>query len=69
VDHGDGYKAWYLNGMCLLELQPESQPFIFVEEFVDEEGKERIKVLTQGGVEIWPNLPGLKEFADNWEKK
>jgi hypothetical protein len=51
----------------LFRLPPESQPFLLLEEFVDEEGEERIKVLTQKGTEIWPNLPGLKELAENWE--
>jgi hypothetical protein len=54
-----------LNGACLFCLPLESQPFIFIEEFVDEEGKEKIKVLNQKGVEIWKNVPGLKELADN----
>jgi hypothetical protein len=63
----DGTKYWYLNGEFLFWLPPESQPFIFLEEFVDEDGKQQIKVLTQEGIEIWPNLPGIKELADNWE--
>jgi hypothetical protein len=67
IEYQYGAKGWYLNGKCLFWLPPESQPFIFLEEFVDEEGKEQIKVLTQQGIEIWPDLPGLKELADNWE--
>jgi hypothetical protein len=65
----DGYREWLLNGNRLFELLPESQPFILLEEFIDEEGKEKIKILNQKGVGIWPNLPGLRELADNWSKK
>ena len=64
-----GEKQWWQNGKFLFELPPESKPFVLLEEFIDEEGKEQIKVLTQKGIETWPNLPGLKELADNWEKK
>jgi hypothetical protein len=67
VERLDGEKQWYLNDEHLFRLPPESQPFLLLEEFVDEEGEERIKVLTQKGTEIWPNLPGLKELAENWE--
>ena len=69
LELASGYKVWYLFDRLLFELPPESQPFILIEEFMDEEGKEQIKVLTQDGIEIWSNLPGLKELADNWEKK
>jgi hypothetical protein len=69
VENFSGRKAWYLNGEFLFRLLPESQPFVFLEEFVDGEGEERIKVLTQDGIETWPDLPGLKELAENWEKK
>ena len=69
VEYFYGEKAWFLNGNFLFRLPPKSQPFVLLEEFVDEEGKEQIKVLTQGGVEMWESLPGLKEMADNWEKK
>jgi hypothetical protein len=65
----DGDKQWWLNDKPLFRLPPESQPFIILEEFMDEEGDMKIKVLTQGGIRIWPNLPGLKELAENWEKK
>ena len=68
-EYVSGDKHWYSNGKFLLMLPPESQPFVFIEEFMDEEGKEWIKVLTQEGTKIWPNLPGLKALADNWEKK
>jgi hypothetical protein len=69
VEWASGRKAWFLNGECLFWWSPESQPFILLEEFFDEEGKEQVKVLTQAGIETWPNLPGLMELADNWEKK
>ena len=68
-EYPNGVKHWYLNGKFLFVLPLKSQPFIFLEEFVNEEGKGQIKVLTQQGIEIWPNVPGLKELADNWEKK
>ena len=64
----DGYKEWWLNNEVLFALPPESQPFVLLEEFLDEEGKELIKVLTKKGIEIWPDLSGLKELAENWEK-
>jgi hypothetical protein len=67
VEDADGYKEWWLNGEFLFGLLPESQSFILLEEFVDEEGKKQIKVLTQNGTKIWKNFPGLKELADNWE--
>ena len=66
VEYPDGEKVWWMNDKPLFSLPPESQPFVFLEEFVDEEGKKQIKVLTQEGIKIWPNLPGLKELADNW---
>jgi hypothetical protein len=66
-EDAEGDKSWYLNDEHLFRLPPESQPFIFLEEFVDEEGKKQIKILNQEGIEIWPNLPGLKEYADNWQ--
>jgi hypothetical protein len=66
IEYVDGKKVWYLNDKRLFWLPPESQPFILIEEFVNEEGKEQIKVLTQQGIEIWPNVPGLKELAENW---
>jgi hypothetical protein len=65
-EFADGSKEWYLNGEFLFWLP---STFVFLEEFANEEGEKRIKVLTQQGIEIWPNLPGLKELADNWEKK
>ena len=68
IEYPNGFKVWYLNDVFLFGLPPESQPFILVEEVVNEEGKEQIKVLTQNGIETWPNLPGLKELADNWSK-
>ena len=68
-ESADGSKFWYLNGKFLLMLPPESQPFVFIEEFIDKEDGPQIKVLTQQGTEIWPNIVGLKELADNWEKK
>ena len=69
IEYPDGAKEWYLNGEPIFEIYTENHFFLFVEELIDEEGKRVIKVLTQEGVEIWPNLPGLKELADNWEKK
>jgi hypothetical protein len=69
VEYATGYKVWCLNGKLLFCLELESQPFILLEEFVDEKGKRKIKVLTQNGIEIWPVLPGLRELADNWKKK
>ena len=69
IERADGEKEWWINGRYIISLPSESQPFVFLEEFVDEEGKKQIKVLTQKGTEIWPNLPGLKECADNWEKE
>ena len=62
VEWADGYKAWYLDGKHLFALPQESQPFVFIEE--TEDGKQ-IKVLTPNGTELWPNLPGLKELAEN----
>lgn len=67
VEWPDGPKTWFLNGECLFWWSPESQSFLLLEEFIDDEGKEQIKVLTQEGIRIWPNLPGLKECADNWQ--
>jgi hypothetical protein len=67
IEWADGDKQWWLNDKLLFRLSRESQPFVFLEEFVDEEGKKQIKVLTQQGIEVWPNLPGLKELADNWK--
>jgi hypothetical protein len=64
-----GTKCWYFNGKHLFRLSHMSQPFILLEEFMDEEGKKQIKVLNQQGIKIWPNLPGLKELAENWEKE
>jgi hypothetical protein len=69
VEYVDGQKVWYLNDEFLFGLPRDAQPFILLEEFVDEKGKKQIKILNQKGVEVWPNLPGLKELADNWEKK
>jgi hypothetical protein len=63
----NGSKDWFLNGIYLFGLLSISQPFIIIEEFVDEEGKWQIKVLTQEAIEIWPAVSGLKELADNWE--
>jgi hypothetical protein len=67
IELADGHKEWWINGESWFGLPPESQPFVFLEEFINEEGKHQIKVLTQGGIRIWPNLPGLKELAENWE--
>ena len=67
VEYTDGDKWWYLNGKFLFRLLPKSQPFVFLEEFMNKEGEEQIKVLIQTGIETWPILPGLKELADNWE--
>jgi hypothetical protein len=64
----NGEKEWWLNYKCLFRLLLKSQPFIIIEEFVDEKGEGKIKVLNQEGVKIWPNLPRLKECADNWTK-
>jgi hypothetical protein len=69
VEFTDGDKVWYSNGHRLFSLLQKSQPFVLLEEFVDEEDKEQLKILTQKGIEIWPNLPGLKELADSWEMK
>jgi hypothetical protein len=66
VEYSNGLKEWHLNGKCLFWLPLKCQPFVLLEEFVDEEGKEQLKVLTQQGLEIWPNLPGLKQLAENW---
>ena len=66
-EFASGYKEWFLNGELLFELPPKSQPFVLLEEFLDEEGKEQLKILNQQGIEIWPNLPGLRELAENWE--
>ena len=82
-EYADGSKHWYLNGdyhredgptfedssglkqwRTNFDLNPESQPFILIEEIND--GRQ-IKVLSPIGIEIWPNLPGLKQLADNWE--
>jgi len=60
----DGEKVWYSDDEFLFVLSIERQPFIFIEEA--EDGKQ-IKVLTPDETEIWPNLPGLKELAENWE--
>jgi hypothetical protein len=68
-EYANGTKDWWLNYELLFRLPSKSQPFVLLEEFVDEKGNERIKVLTQEGIEIWKVLPGLKELADNWEKK
>ncbi len=68
VEWPNGAKDWWLNDGCLFWLPQESNPFIFLEEFIDEEREESIKVLTQEGIEIWKNVPGLKELADNWER-
>ena len=65
IEYIDSSKAWYLNGRFLFSLPPESQPFILIEEFVDERGEGRIKVLTQTGIEMLPNLPGLKALANS----
>jgi hypothetical protein len=65
VEYPNGEKRWYLNGERLFFLIRGSYPFIFLEEFVDEKGKKQIKILNQKGTKIWPNLPGLKELADN----
>jgi hypothetical protein len=62
VEWANGSKDWFLNGVCLFGLPRESQPFIVIEELGS---SNEIKVLTQGGIEIWPNLPGLKELAEN----
>ena len=67
TETANGSKEWFLNGKYLFSLPSESQPFILIEEFMDEESKGQIKVLTQQGIEIWPFLPGLKELAENWE--
>jgi hypothetical protein len=67
IERADGGKLWYLNDEFLFWLPRESQPFVLLEEFIDEKGNERIKVLTQEGTKIWPILPGLRELADNWE--
>ena len=67
IEYVYGEKAWFLNGEFLFWLSRESQPFVLLEEFVGKDGKGQIKVLTQRGIETWPNLPGLKELADNWE--
>ena len=64
IEDPDGSKEWWLNDEFLFQLPPESQPFVFIEE--TEDGTE-IKVLTPKGTEFWPNLPGLKELAENWE--
>ena len=69
IEYKNGAKEWCLNNRFLFELPPKSQPFILLEEFIDEEWKKKIKVLTQKGIETWPDLSGLKELADNWEKK
>jgi hypothetical protein len=69
IEYQYGAKGWYLNGKCLFWLLSISQPFVLLEEFVDEEGEGQIKVLAQAGIETWKTLPGLKELADNWEKK
>ena len=63
VEYSSGRKVWYLNDKCLFRLPPESQPFIFIEEIAVKKGKGQIKVLTQQGIEIWPNLPGLKSIG------
>ena len=65
VELADGRKSWYLNGKYLFELEPESQPFVFIEETED---KQQIKVLTPKGTEFWKNVPGLKELAENYQK-
>jgi hypothetical protein len=69
IEDVDGSKGWYLNGIHLFWLPPESQPFILIEEFIDEEGKKQIKVLNQEAIKTWPNLSGLKELAVNWEEE
>ncbi len=67
IEYADGSKYWYLNGDSLFRLPHDAQPFVLLEELVDEEGKKRLKILNQKGIEIWPDLPGLRELADNWE--
>jgi hypothetical protein len=69
VEYPNRLKQWWSNGKRLFSLPSESQPFVLLEEFIDEEGNGRIKVLIQKGIEIWKNVPGLKELADNWEKE
>jgi hypothetical protein len=67
AEYPNGSKEWWLDNRCLFTLpKEESRQFILIEEL--EKGKQ-IKVLTQKGIEVWPNLPGLKELADNWENK
>ena len=61
-----GYKAWYLNGEHLGGLPPQWKSFSFVREL---ENGTKIEIIIAGDVKIWPNLPGLKELADNWEIK
>jgi hypothetical protein len=63
VEWASGDKAWFLNGEKVFYLQ-QNFPFLLIEKLEEEK---QIKVLTKQGIEIWPNLPGLKELADNWE--
>ena len=65
VEFAGGEKEWWVNDEFLFQMPSESQPFVFIEEAED---KLQIKVLTPNDSEIWPNLPGLKELAENWEK-
>jgi hypothetical protein len=69
VEYPNRLKQWWSNGKRLFSLPSEFQPFVLLEEFIDEEGNGRIKVLIQKGIEMWPNVPGLKELAENWEKE
>jgi hypothetical protein len=66
-EDAEGNKSWYMNGKCLYTtLAGASLPFLLLEEF--EDGK-HIKVLTEFGIQIWKNIPGLKELAENWEEE
>ena len=62
IEYVDGSKQWKVD----FTLPSNSLPFIFIEEIDD--GRQ-IKVLTPTGLDIWPNLPGLKQLADNWNRK
>ncbi len=67
IETADGARLWYRNGIFLFDFILNRNSFILLEEYLGEEGKEYLKVLTENGIGTWPNLPGLKELADNWE--
>jgi hypothetical protein len=64
VEWANGTKEWYSDGKLLFSNQ-NLPKFIILEEFTDENNKRKAKVLLEQGIEIWPNFPELKQFADD----